>query len=304
MHPFVAIDFETANENRASACAIGLVKYDSNGNIADTFHQLIRPHQSVNYFNPVNTWIHGITAADVEGQPEWIDLFPTIEAFIGDLVLVGHYMAFDGYVLRDLCELYEVPLPSNRQMCTYRLSKRINVDTLEHHRLETVYNHYFPRESFDHHHALSDAHACGRIFHKMQELYGFEHLEQRCPPVQARERSQTSTDISVSVDELVSRYGQSELLNQAHVCFTGTVQRAQRAVLQQFVAHLGGIPDKSLTRKTDILVVGIPNPRSWSEGASASRKLTKAYELRDAGSSIRVVSEEEFFNQLEDDIAQ
>ncbi|MGO1402282.1 MAG: hypothetical protein ACTHUY_07875 [Flaviflexus sp.] len=31
MKPFVAIDFETANEKRASACAVGLVRYDEGG---------------------------------------------------------------------------------------------------------------------------------------------------------------------------------------------------------------------------------------------------------------------------------
>lgn len=304
MHPFVAIDFETANENRFSACAVGLVKYDSDGVIIDSFSHLIQPHPSVNYFNPVNTWIHGLTAADVEGQAEWVDIFPEMKAFIADLPLVGHNMAFDGYVLRDLCQLYEVPLPSNRQFCTYRLSRRINAEVLERHRLETVYAHYFPHETFAHHHALADAQACGRIFHKMQELYGYEYLEQQCPPARVRERSHDSTEISISVDELVSRYGVSQLLHGIHICFTGTVQRAQRAALEQFVSRLGGIADKNLTRKTDILVVGIPNPRSWSEGASASRKLIKAHELRESGSAIRVLSEEEFFNQLEDDIEQ
>lgn len=39
---FVAIDFETANTSRDSACAIGLVTV-RNGRIIDEYYQLIRP---------------------------------------------------------------------------------------------------------------------------------------------------------------------------------------------------------------------------------------------------------------------
>ena len=39
---FVAIDFETANECRNSACAVGLTRV-SNGEIGETDYHLIRP---------------------------------------------------------------------------------------------------------------------------------------------------------------------------------------------------------------------------------------------------------------------
>lgn len=49
-----------------------------------------------------------------------------------------------------------------------------------------------------------------------------------------------------------------------------------------------------------MFVVGIPDPRRWAERSSASKTLLKATDLREAGSPIEVVTEEEFFNRFKD----
>ncbi len=40
MENFVAIDFETANENTYSPCSVGIAKFE-NGKLVDTFYSLI-----------------------------------------------------------------------------------------------------------------------------------------------------------------------------------------------------------------------------------------------------------------------
>ena len=55
---FIAIDFETANEKRASACSLGLVIVKE-GQIVDKRYYLIKPKEL--RFNPMNTRIHGIS---------------------------------------------------------------------------------------------------------------------------------------------------------------------------------------------------------------------------------------------------
>jgi DNA polymerase III subunit epsilon len=62
---FVALDFETANENRDSACALGLVVVENN-EIVKKDYWLIRPKEL--YFNPFNISIHGITPDDVKDK--------------------------------------------------------------------------------------------------------------------------------------------------------------------------------------------------------------------------------------------
>lgn len=47
MQSFVALDFETANGKRASACWIRLAKFDAEGRVEDTYHSLIRPIQTL-----------------------------------------------------------------------------------------------------------------------------------------------------------------------------------------------------------------------------------------------------------------
>ncbi len=302
MRPFVAIDFETANEQRCSACSVGLVKYDEAGQIIDRFHSLIRPHPEADYFSPVNTWIHGLTEDDVADAPQWSEILDEIRAFIGDLPIVAHYMPFDAGVLRGLAEIYDhEPLP-NRKLCTYRLARAIlPTDKPKRKKLDNVYRFYFPGESFEHHQATADAEACGRIFARMCQDYTFEQLEELCP-ISHRDRPGSlvgSRAEQVQTEELIRLYGANPTaLDNECVVFTGTLKHAQRKAAQALVEACGGTPDERLTKRTTILVVGIPDPRLWAEGASASKKLQKATRFKEAGSPIEVMSEEDFFQRL------
>lgn len=299
--PFVAIDFETANAQRHSACSVGMLKYDSNGKITDSYYQLIHPHPDVDYFNPINIAVHGIRPADVASSPEWGDIAEEVRDFISNLPIVAHNMAFDGYVLQDLMKLYGREEVTNRRLCTLRLARKILAEELESKSLENVFQHYFPNVFFEHHQAYSDAKAAGDIFVKMQQLYGYPKLDELCPQTTRRKHGDSGLHQHwTNASELIERYKGSEALIGERVCITGTLQSGQRSAVQELISALKGIPEKSLTKKTTILVVGIPNPNSWSEGSSASRKLAKAITLRDSGAPIQILSEEEFFNCLSD----
>ena len=70
---FVAIDFETANRDASSACALGLAIVKG-GKITAKHHWLIRPPQD--YFRADFTDIHGITAAAVRNCPSFKEIWP------------------------------------------------------------------------------------------------------------------------------------------------------------------------------------------------------------------------------------
>ncbi len=74
---FVAIDFETANRNADSACAIGLVKVE-NFQVVQQKEYLIRPPTSWFEF----TYIHDIDWSMVVGQPTFAELQPQIDDFL------------------------------------------------------------------------------------------------------------------------------------------------------------------------------------------------------------------------------
>ena len=73
---YVAIDFQTANELRASACSVALVTV-KDGEVVDVFYSLIRP--DVLRFNKDNVAMHGITESMVKDKPYFADLWPLIK---------------------------------------------------------------------------------------------------------------------------------------------------------------------------------------------------------------------------------
>ena len=75
MKEFIAIDFETANPQRVSACALGYVKV-FNREIVETKSYLIKP---VGGHAPFQSKIHGIKEEHTYDKPEFGGLFPEIQ---------------------------------------------------------------------------------------------------------------------------------------------------------------------------------------------------------------------------------
>ena len=61
---FIAIDFETADHGRDSACAVGIVKVQGTRIIHEE-SRLIRPFRWIFYFS----YLHGITCMPVDRRP-------------------------------------------------------------------------------------------------------------------------------------------------------------------------------------------------------------------------------------------
>lgn len=118
-------------------------------------------------------------------------------------------------------------------------------------------------------------------------------------PLHGRRGGNAVTDQATAAD-LIARYGSGkEALKGEIVVVTGTLIRGQRAAVHGFIVATGGLPGKSLTRKTTMLVAGIPSSGTRLEGSAESRKMLKATQLREAGTQFEVVTEDEFFQRLE-----
>jgi NAD-dependent DNA ligase len=72
-------------------------------------------------------------------------------------------------------------------------------------------------------------------------------------------------------------------------CFTGTFNFGRRAACEKAVLAKGA-QSGSLTKKTDVLVVGVYATESWKH-SSFGNKIIKACEMRDEGVPISIVSE-------------
>lgn len=152
---FLAIDFETANYSRDSACAVGLVRVE-NLRIVRREHHLIRPPSAWFVF----TYLHGIAWEDVVYEPTFEGLWPSIAPlFEGVDFLVAHNAPFDRSVLRACCEAAEVECPDIPFECTVKTARR--VWDIFPTKLPDVCSHLdIPLR---HHEAASDSEACARI---------------------------------------------------------------------------------------------------------------------------------------------
>lgn len=152
---FAAIDFETANYKRNSACAVSIVVVRNNI-IANQLTYLIRPPDNTFEF----THIHGIRWKDVCNKPAFNELWPNIANHLHELNFVAaHNASFDSSVLYSCCAHYEITSPLIPFICTVELARK-------------VWN-IFPTKlpdvckelgiSLNHHDAASDALACANI---------------------------------------------------------------------------------------------------------------------------------------------
>ncbi len=152
---FTAIDFETADYQSDSACAIGLVRVEK-GRVVRREYRLIRPPRPRVMF----TEIHGIRWRDVKDQPPFDEHWPIIREMIdGVEFLAAHNAAFDRRVLRACCEKNALDCPELPFVCTVKLARE--TWSLYPTKLPDVCRHL--GLELKHHEALSDAEACAGI---------------------------------------------------------------------------------------------------------------------------------------------
>jgi DNA polymerase III epsilon subunit-like protein len=158
MDNFTAIDFETGNPQRVSACAIGYAVVED-GEIKVTGSHLIKP---VGGHAPFQTKIHGITEDQTRDQPNFIELFPKID-YIFKYPIVGHSQ-FDSQVLRALSDHFNLNIHFEYSDSSSMVKTKY--PELKNYKLGTVAK-YLGLPKFEHHDALEDAKTCARIVLKL-----------------------------------------------------------------------------------------------------------------------------------------
>lgn len=153
---YTAIDFETADNGKDSACAVGLVKIKDNC-IIDSFYRLIRPPRSwVKY-----AYFHGITWDMLKNQPTFSEQWQDIAEFLrGTQAFIAHNAQFDRGVLYGTAEACQIQVPEIPFYCTLKGSRKFL--NLEKNSLDSVCKAL--NIELQHHQALSDATACAKIF--------------------------------------------------------------------------------------------------------------------------------------------
>jgi DNA polymerase-3 subunit epsilon len=302
---FVAIDFETANEQRTSPCAVG-VAVVKGGVISEKFARLIRPAEF--RFNPRNVAIHGIHPEDVEREPEFPEIWQAIQPYIEGGTVLAHSASFDVSVLTGTLDYYHIPEPEFRYLCTVRVAKAVWPAIGSYTLISVATKLGIP---VAHHHASDDASACAEI------------ATRACAATQSKSIDELASCLGIALGDTRNRchcaetgrvrgnwhkerkaaefLPQSLDFDPAHplfcrtVAFTGPLVSMARSEAMQCVADVGGQPADSVTKKTDFLVVG---GRYFDVFSHNTTKMQKATEMIAKGSPLDIIGEDDFLNLL------
>lgn len=297
---FVTLDFETANSDRGSPCAAGLVRFRGGVEVASWF-RLMRPPQAVDWFHGFNIAIHHITAGMVADEPRFAELWPEMLHFVGDDVVVAHNAAFDIGVMRRALTHEGIDLPTLDYVCTMRAARR-TLDLLSYS-LPWVTN-ALGITLDNHHDALADARACGAVLVSLAErvdaasLFDFGQSvglrTRRCvqiPTVNAAPAPAPGKPLPVACP--------AHALHGLHVTFTGGLDSMTRSEAWECLATVGGVPEATMNKRTNVLVVGPDFYRGEVLGGDLpTGKMARAAALRAKGQPIEIMSEDEFLRYL------
>lgn len=273
---FTALDFETMTPERSSACAIGLVKV-VDGVILEKYYTLLKPIPDNR--NTTNTHVNGITWDMVKDAPTFAEAWPKMAPFFEGQRLVAHNADFDIDVLKHQCDYYNIHFNILGVVDTYQLTKKPLDDVC------SMLN--VPLDS--HHDALCDATACAEVVLTLSGKQLSRPTGDTKKHIKAKELSSEAKQ-PLAAEEVENK---DTTFYQKKVVFTGNLTTfPQREVVAELLRKYGADINSSISRKTDIVVMG--------SGAGPS-KMKKIQELQEGGYGIRVLHEQEFLQILEEE---
>lgn len=278
---FTAIDVETSNADMGSICSIGMATFE-NGNIVDELYSLIDPND---YFDSINVSIHGISQDMVQGAPTYASIADTIHGKMRDTVAVTH-THFDRIALHQASTRWNLPEPGCKWLDSARVARRTWAECARSgYGLANVCK--LIGYEFQHHNALEDAKASGRILLAAMEKTGLD-LDGWLARIQ-----QPIDPSSASSGAAIRRDGNPEgpLFGET-IVFTGalTIPRREAADL---AASLGCSVEPKVTKRTTLLVVGDTDVQRFA-GHEKSSKHRKAEDLIVKGFPVRIIRETDF----------
>ncbi len=281
MNKFIVIDIETANPDLTSICQIGIAVFE-NGELVDQWGTLINPNA---YFDEMNIYIHGITPSMVRNSPTIKQVESKIKGYFADNVVCS-YGAFDRVSLTRI-----FPDLQNRWLDIMRVVRRCWSDKFAEkgYGLAKVSKHLKIKQE-NHHNALDDAIVAGGILNKAlfesgKSLdYWLDRVEKPIH-VEYDENGHILPKIKRQGDPNGPLYGEV-------VVFTGELSIPRQDAAKK-AASVGCDVVDGVSKKVTLLIKGIQD-KSRLAGKELSNKEIKAQELISKGHNIRILSENDF----------
>jgi DNA polymerase-3 subunit epsilon len=310
MDSFIAIDYETANSNYLSACALG-ISFVEKGVVLDTIQTFIKPPKEFSSFDPFNIMIHKIEPIHIKNAPSFETVWEVIEKFHSQnkVPFACHYSGFDIRVTEALLKYYNISFQEIHFYDTFTVARKMWPE-FSNHKL----NHLAHKFSIklDHHNASSDAQACALIALKQIEVLGKKSLSEVAQNYGFKLGLLNSTGVKTMSD--FKHYGGGYFGGKAdsskgiepskevntgsdlygkRVVFTGELSTLTREVAIQRAVDNGAIVNSAVSGKTNFLVVGVSDLIDFNEGRK-TRKLQAAETFSNAGHDISIIDEEDF----------
>lgn len=293
----MAIDVETANEQRNSLCAVAVVQVQA-GVVTRTWKSLVCPPEL--RVEAINRSIHRIEEHELRVAPSFSLLWEQLAVMLEGQLVVAHNAEFDMNVLQQTLAHYTLRAPAMRSLCTLKLA-HVAFPALDDYRLADVASYLgLP---FRHHACEEDARVCAQI--AVQGIprvslsrFSFDEADLTSTFVKAPSRSAPQGLSAVFADKDFDRTLLKPDLSigdpthpfyNKRLVFTGDLNSMPRSEAAERVRALGTDINTSISRKTQIVVMG--------KGAGPS-KLMKIEELKSQGVEIWVVQEEEFLKLI------
>lgn len=308
---FVALDFETATSNRASACEVGLT-FVEGGEIVKSEAWFIKPF--CNRFDEMSINIHGITPDMTSSAPSFAEQWETLSSRLKGKTVVAHYAPFDMGVIRDECLRCGVPLPEFRFIDSCYLARFV-VPGIESYSLDTICNH-FGIGTEGHHRSEADALMCAKLMlalcekakvksvdeliKKYKYNFGYFADGEYKPFHRIRDYSGKNTIENFLRDYVPdkSEFDEENPFYGQEVVFTGKMM-FERKELMKLVMDVGGMTKDDVTKSTDYLVVSHFDYKKIASG-KMSGKLKKAMKQIEEGVPMTVLEEKEFLIMIGD----
>ena len=278
---FIAVDVETANADMASICSIGAATFE-NGELSSEWCSLVDPDD---YFDPVNISIHGIDDSMVAGSPTYRDVAGTIQDLFRDSVVVTH-THFDRVSMHQAAQRWTIDPPQCNWLDSAMVARRAWAECARSgYGLANVCKRI--GYEFEHHNALEDAKAAGRVLLAAMVETGLD-LDGML-----RRVSQPIDPSAGGSGGAIKRDGNPDgpLFGEV-VVFTGALEIPRRDAAD-LAAAAGCKVAQGVTKATTLLVVGDVDVKRLA-GHEKSSKHRKAESLIDKGLPIRIIRETDF----------
>ena len=281
---YIVLDVETANPDYSSICQIGIVNV-IDGAVVDKQCLLINPET---YFDPVNTSIHGIDEEMVAKSPSFGTVFETLSDALTRNIIV-HHGPFDRIAMTRAQQRYGIDAKNLRFLDNQAVVRRVWEDVAKKgYGLSNLAKRI--GYEFKHHNALEDALATQAVFEIALSDSG-KNIEDWLINSKKPITSKIATKFTGGGNPEGRYFGE-------RIVFTGTlsVPRADAAKSAQLA---GFEVANSVTKDTDILVVGIADETKFADGYKKSSKQRTAEKLVAEGYPINIVFEDNFWDLLQ-----